>query len=133
MKFEKDETFINGRFKSIGFAVKGALKLVKTEHSVMVQVAIAFLLVIIGFLFGITKTEWMFQTFAIGLVIAIEGMNTAAEKIADFIHPDFHEKIGFIKDIAAGAVFFAAITAITIGCFIYIPYIFPNLFTTNPI
>lgn len=129
MKFEKDETFINGRLKSIGFAAKGALKLMKTEHSVIVQIFIGFLLIIIGFIFGITKTEWMFQTFAIGLVISTEGMNTAIEKIADFIHPDFHEKIGFIKDIAAGAVFFAAITALAIGCFIYIPYIFPNLFT----
>ena len=41
-----------------------------------------------------------------------------------FIHPDYHERIGFIKDIAAGAVFFAALTAITIGCIIYFPYLF---------
>ena len=50
--------------------------------------------------------------------------NTAVEKIADFIHPDYHERIGFIKDIAAGAVFFAALTAIAIGCIIYFPYLF---------
>jgi diacylglycerol kinase (ATP) len=43
--------------------------------------------------------------------------------MADFIHPAFHEKIGFIKDIAAGAVFFAAITALIIGAIIYIPLI----------
>jgi diacylglycerol kinase (ATP) len=128
MKFEKDETFINGRFKSIGFAIKGAIKLVRTEHSVIVQLSIAILLILVGLFVGITKTEWMFQTFAIGLVIAIEGINTAIEKMADFIHPNFHEKIGFIKDIAAGAVFLAAITAIIIGCFIYIPYLFPDLF-----
>ena len=63
----------------------------------------------------------MFQILAIGLVLAVEGLNTAVEKIADFIHPEFHEKIGFIKDIAAGAVFFAAMTAIAIGSLIYIP------------
>ena len=63
----------------------------------------------------------MFQTLAIGLVLGIEGVNTAVEKVADFIHPEFHEKIGFIKDIAAGAVFFAAMTAIAVGCLIYIP------------
>lgn len=121
MEFQRDKKFISGRFKSLGFALKGAIKLATTEHSVMVQSTIAVLLVIAGFYFEISREEWMFQTLAIGLVLAIEGLNTAVEKVADFIHPEFHEKIGFIKDIAAGAVFFAAMTAITIGCFIYIP------------
>ena len=65
--------------------------------------------------------EWLFQTLAIGLVLSIEGLNTAVEKVADFIHPEYHTKIGFIKDIAAGAVFFAAMTAIAIGLMIYLP------------
>ena len=121
MEFQRDKKFLSGRFKSLGFAFKGAVKLATTEHSVMVQSSIAVLLVIAGFYFEISREEWMFQTLAIGLVLAIEGLNTAVEKVADFIHPEFHEKIGFIKDIAAGAVFFAAMTAITIGCFIYIP------------
>jgi diacylglycerol kinase (ATP) len=76
---------------------------------------------IAGFYFNISKTDWLFQTFAIGLIMSIEGLNTAVEKIADFIHPNYHERIGFIKDIAAGSVFFAAITAIAIGLIIYLP------------
>lgn len=121
MEFEKDNTFFTGRLKSMGFALKGAIKLVTTEHSVMVQFSIGILMVAAGIYFDITATEWMFQTLAIGLVLAIEGLNTAVEKIADFIHPNFHEKIGFIKDIAAGSVFFAAMTAIAIGAIIYVP------------
>lgn len=121
MEFQRDKSFLSGRFKSLGFALKGAIKLATTEHSVMVQSTIALLMIGAGFYFDISREEWMFQTLAIGLVLSIEGLNTAVEKVADFIHPEFHEKIGFIKDIAAGAVFFAAITAIVIGCFIYIP------------
>ncbi|MFT6197739.1 MAG: diacylglycerol kinase (ATP) [Nonlabens sp.] len=55
--------------------------------------------------------------------MGLEAMNTAAEAIADFIHPDFHEKIGRIKDIAAGAVLITAFAAAVIGLIIYIPYI----------
>ncbi|MBL7887300.1 MAG: diacylglycerol kinase family protein [Flavobacterium sp.] len=121
MEFERDKSFFTGRLKSMGFALKGAIKLATTEHSVMVQSSIAVLLVFAGFYFEISREEWMFQTLAIGLVLSVEGLNTAVEKVADFIHPEFHEKIGFIKDIAAGAVFFAAMTAIVIGCIIYIP------------
>ena len=123
-KFQKDNAFFTGRLKSVGFAFKGAIKLITTEHSVMVQSCIAILLIISGFFFHISKTDWMFQIFATGLVLSVEGLNTAVEKVADFIHPDYHERIGFIKDIAAGAVFFAAITAIAIGLMIYLPILF---------
>ncbi len=89
----------------------------------MVQFSTALLLIAAGFYFKISTTEWLFQTLAIGLVLSIEGLNTAVEKVADFIHPEYHERIGFIKDIAAGAVFFAALTAIAIGLIIYLPKI----------
>jgi diacylglycerol kinase (ATP) len=87
----------------------------------MTQFSIGILMTIAGFYFNITTTEWLFQVFAIGLVMSVEGLNTAVEKVADFIHPEYHERIGFIKDIAAGAVFFAALTAIVIGAIIYVP------------
>jgi diacylglycerol kinase (ATP) len=62
-----------------------------------------------------------FSNFSNRFVMSIEGLNTAVEK-NDFIHPNYHERIGFIKDIAAGAVFFAGITAIIIiGLIIYVP------------
>jgi len=108
MGFQKDTTLFTGRLKSMVFAIKGAYKLVTTEHSVMVQFSIGIIITIAGFYFEITQTEWLLQTLAIGLVLSIEGLNTAVEKIADFIHPEFHERIGFIKDIAAGAVFFCS-------------------------
>ena len=121
MEFQKDNSFFSGRLKSVSFAIKGAVKLITTEHSIMVQFFIGVVMTIVGFLTHITTTEWLFQTLAIGLVMSMEGINTAVEKIADFIHPNFHERIGFIKDIAAGAVFFAALTAVAIGLIIYVP------------
>jgi len=121
MDFQKDNTFFTGRLKSLVFAFKGAIKLITTEHSIMVQSFLAVLMIFAGFYFQISHEEWLFQTLAIGLVISIEGLNTAVEKVADFIHPEFHQKIGFIKDIAAGAVFFAAMTAMAIGLMIYLP------------
>jgi len=85
------------------------------------KAVIAVLVTVAGFYFEISTTEWVFQILAIGLVMSIEGLNTATEEIANFVHPDLHSKIGYIKDVAAGAVFFAAIAAIAIACIIYIP------------
>ena len=113
--------FIKGRIASVGYAAKGAWHLLKTEHSIIAQTIIAIIMTIVGFAFQVSATEWLFQILAIALVITAEALNTAIEKIADFIHPEYHKKIGLIKDISAGAAFFAAIFAIIIGCIIYLP------------
>lgn len=113
--------FISGRIKSFSYAYKGAVLLLTTEHSAIVQLLAAIIITVLGFVFEISAYEWLIQTLAIGLVLGMEGLNTAVEKTADFIHPEYHDKIGRIKDIAAGAVFCAAICAFVIGCIIYLP------------
>ncbi len=122
MPNNKEEPFVINRIKSVGYAFKGAVMLIKTEASIKVQLGIGILMTVLGFYCNITATEWVLQLMIIAMVMGTESLNTAAEKIADFIHPEFHEKIGFIKDIAAGAVFIVSIIAIICGCIIYIPY-----------
>ncbi|NER13949.1 diacylglycerol kinase family protein [Leptobacterium flavescens] len=116
--------FIIKRIKSVGYAFKGAVLLITTEASIKVQVFMSILVTLAGFYFNISSTEWLIQILTIGLIMSVEGVNTAIEKMADFIHPDFNDKIGFIKDIAAGAVFISAIVAVIVACIIYLPKIF---------
>ncbi|OBX23410.1 MULTISPECIES: diacylglycerol kinase family protein [Bizionia] len=120
----KKDSFLINRLKSVTYAFKGAFILVSTEASIKVQFCIGIIMTVAGFYFKISTTEWLIQIGAIGLIMALEGINTAIEEIADFMHPEYHKKIGLIKDIAAGAVFIFAVTAIIIGCIIYIPKIF---------
>ncbi|MBU2930155.1 diacylglycerol kinase [Winogradskyella psychrotolerans] len=118
---QKKESFLINRLKSVGFAFKGMLILIKTEASIKVQLCIALVITCTGFYFDISKMEWIAQVTMIGLVMCAEGINTAVEAIADFIHPDYNKKIGLIKDVAAGAVFIASIAAVIIACIIYFP------------
>lgn len=114
-------SFLYKRMKGVGYAFKGAFMLLKYEASIQAQAFIAIVVTIAGFYFEISSTEWLIQILTIAVVMGIEGANSAIEEIADFIHPEHHPKIGYIKDVAAGAVFFAAIAAIIIACIIYIP------------
>ena len=116
-----NDSFIKGRIRSLKFAFKGAYLLITTEHSIMVQFTAGILITILGFIMQISPTEWMLQSLAIGMVLVAESLNTGIEKLCDFVHEDFHKKIGFIKDISAGAATFAAIIALIIGLIIYIP------------
>ncbi|MBT7850741.1 MAG: diacylglycerol kinase family protein [Flavobacteriaceae bacterium] len=115
--------FIKGRLKSFKYAFRGMFFLLKTEHSIMAQTFIFLLVILLGFYAGISKQDWINQSLAMGLVMGVEGMNTAVEKLADFIHKEQHPKIGFIKDISAGAVSFAAITFVIIFLITYLPFI----------
>lgn len=118
---EPEIGFVKGRIRSFKFAIKGMWLLFTTEHSIMIQVGIALIVSLLGWWLELSTAEWIFQILAIGLVLVAESLNTCIEKLCDFIHPEQHKKIGFIKDIAAGGVSFAAITAIVIGLLIYLP------------
>ena len=118
-----NDSFIKGRLRSLKFALRGMWLLITTEDSIKAQLFVALIATIIGFYFNISNVEWMIQFLAIGLVLVAEALNTAVEEVADFIHPDYHKKIGLIKDIAAGAPSFAAFFALIIAGFIYIPKI----------
>ncbi|KAA2217282.1 MULTISPECIES: diacylglycerol kinase family protein [Maribacter] len=118
------ESFLVNRIKSVGFALRGALLLIRTEASIKIQIFITLVMTAAGFYFEISNTEWILQIFAIALVLGIEGMNTAVEKISDYVQPEFDTKIGLIKDISAGAVMLVSIAASIVGCIIYFPKIF---------
>lgn len=119
-----NESFASNRLKSIGYAFKGLMVLIKTENSIKLQLVIAVIVTIAGFYFSISTTEWLIQLAMIAIVLSVEGVNTAIEYISDFIHPEHHPKIGLIKDIGAGAVFIASIIAVIIAGIIYIPKVF---------
>lgn len=118
-----NDGFVKGRLRSMKFALKGMWLLLTTEDSIKAQLFFGVIATIMGFYFEISATEWMFQTLCIALVLVAESANTAVEKMADFVHPEFHVKIGFIKDIAAGAPSFAALFSLVIAGIIYIPKI----------
>ena len=118
-----NDSFLRGRIRSLKFALRGMWLLITTEDSIKAQLFIAIVATVLGFYFDISNIEWMIQFLAIGMVLVAEAINTAIEEVADFIHPDYHKKIGLIKDIAAGAPSFAACISLIIAGFIYIPKI----------
>ena len=115
--------FLKFRLLSFKYAFRCLWLLIKTEHSVIAQVFIAVVLICSGFYFDISQQDWINQLLVIGLVLGVEGMNTAVEKLADFVHEDQHPRIGFIKDISAGAVAFAALLGFVVVTLIYLPYL----------
>ena len=72
---------------------------------------------------GAALIDNMAILFAIGSVLAAEAINTAIEKLADFVSPAHQVLIGKAKDLAAAAVLILSICAFIIGGIIFIPKI----------
>ena len=81
------------------------------------------LVIISGFIFKISITEWIICIVLFGLVITAELINTALATTVDIVMPEKNEKAKLAKDIAAGAVLVSAITSAIIGIIIFLPRI----------
>lgn len=124
MEKEKHKRFsMAKRIKSFRYAFKGLLTVMKFQHNFWIHCVSALLVVLLGFLLKISLAEWLFIVVAIGFVLSAEVFNSAIEELVNLVSPDFNKRAGLIKDMAAGAVLIAAISAAVIGLIIFIPHI----------
>ena len=93
------------------------------EQNLDFHLLVMVLVIIAGMYFHITRTEWMVAVLCFGLVIGAELFNCAIERLADIAHPEWDERVGKVKDIAAGAVLATAIAAAVVGLIIFVPYL----------
>lgn len=118
---------IKARLKSFKYAFNGIFYCMRTQHNFWIHLLATIIVILLGFLFDISRAEWLLLIFSIGLVLCLEIINTAIEYLVDIISPQHQKAAGLAKDLAAGAVLIGAITAILIGLIIFSPK-FLNLF-----
>jgi diacylglycerol kinase len=109
------------RYNSFGYAGQGLKALFRTEHNAWLHTAIAVAVLIAAVILKVSRTEAIVLVSTIAFVFVTEVLNTAIEKLADFISPQKHPQIGLVKDLAAAAVLIAAISAVVIGAIIFLP------------
>jgi len=120
---EQQKFSIRKRIKSFSFAFNGLKILMTEEHNARIHLVAAICAVIASIVFEISAFEWIAVMVAIGLVFALELMNSAIESIADFVASEKNEKIKKIKDLSAAGVLISAITALIVGLIVFLPKI----------
>ncbi len=109
-------------YKSFIYAGRGLLKTFREEQNLKIQAVIGLVAVCFGHYFAISRGEWLALILVIGLVILIEIINSAIERVTDVLKPRINGYVKEIKDIMAAAVMLASIVAVVIGLIIFIPY-----------
>ncbi len=113
---------VKERIRSFRFAFKGIWFLIREEHNFRIHLLATAIVIILGFFFRVSTSDWLWLILCIGMVLTAEGFNSAIEYLVDLKQPEQHPKAGKIKDLAAGAVLLTAFTALMIGIIIFWPY-----------
>lgn len=111
------QKFIRG----FGYALAGLAYVFKTQLNFKVHCCAVVLTVLLGFYLDLFVSDWLWILLACGLVLMAELFNTALEVLVDLVSPEIHPKAKIIKDVSAAAVLIAAMTALGIGLFVFIP------------
>ena len=109
--------------KVFAVAINGIIQSFRTEGNFKIQLAATIMVVFLGFFFNITQTEWLVIILCCTIVMALELINTAIEKLCDVVTKEYHPAIKIVKDTAAGSVLVSAIGGAVAGAVIFIPLI----------
>ncbi|CAD7812405.1 Undecaprenol kinase [Chryseobacterium aquaeductus] len=110
--------------KSFLNALRGVFMMLKSERNFQLEFLAFLINLFLIFYLKLSNLDTVLVLIVSLGVLSAEIFNTAIEKICDIIQPEFDKRIGFIKDIAAGAVTLIAIASVIIGIFVYWKYIF---------
>lgn len=111
------------RAKSFTYAGRGIWVFIRSTHNAWIHLVVLLVAILFGVYFNITVVEWMVLVLAGGFVLAAEAFNTAIEIDIDLTSPEYHPYARDTKDVAAGAVLIAAMTAFIIGVCIFGHYL----------
>jgi len=113
---------LNGRAKSLAFAVEGLVFMFRTQHNAWLHALATLSVIVLGLYLDVSAADWRWLVAAMAMVWGAEALNTAVEYVCDVVAPNFHLAVKRAKDIAAGGVLIAAVAAAIIGTLTFWPY-----------
>jgi diacylglycerol kinase (ATP) len=118
---QSEKFSLRQRITSFRYALAGIRQFILREHNARIHLAATIAVLIAAWVWKVSRPEAASLTMVIGLVWITEMLNTCLERATDLISTEKNPEIKFIKDLAAGAVLVASITAVVVGLFIFIP------------
>jgi diacylglycerol kinase len=110
-----------GRLRSFGYAFSGIGTLIRSQPNARVHAAATAIVMVGGFLLGLSRLEWCVVVLTVAAVWTAEALNTALECLADAASPEFHPLVKKAKDVAAGGVLVTALGSVVVGLLVFGP------------
>ena len=110
--------------KSFKYAFTGISYVLKTSSNFKIQLIVAVIILVIGFLLQISQGNYVILIATIMSVLILEIFNTSIESIVDLVvKKEFSSLAKISKDTSAGAVLLASINSVIIALYVFVPKI----------
>jgi len=122
-------SFLKKNLLAFKAAFNGIAIALRSERNLRFHYFAVAVVSISGFLIGMTNLEWLIILILFAIVISMEMINTAIERLCDLIQPEEDTQIGKIKDISAGAVLWTCLIAVAAALVLFVPKLLKFTFT----
>ncbi len=107
--------------RSFRYAFHGLQTAFRQEQNFRIHVLSASSAIALAFFLDLKREEWIWILLCMFLVFMAELFNTALETLVNLVSPSYHELAKKAKDLSAGAVLVAAMFAVIVSLFIFVP------------
>jgi diacylglycerol kinase (ATP) len=104
---------------SFNYAIEGLIHVLRTHRNMRIHFAVAIGVLVAAVWIGVNRFELIALILAIAFVFIAEMINSAIEQAIDVATTSFDPLAKLAKDIAAGAVLIAAVTAVAVGYLVF--------------
>ena len=108
-------------WRSFKCAGEGVWDVLTRERNMKIHVLVALAAVLLCIVLPVPAWGPPIVVVCIGIVMALECVNTAIEAVVDLVSPEWHELAKRAKDAAAGATLIAALMSVVVAAFVYLP------------
>lgn len=110
--------------KSFYYAGRGLVYVTKNERNFQIELFFAYVVIVLMLWLEVERWEATALLLTIGLVLTLEILNTALERVVNILKPGMHPWARVVKDALASAVFLSCLVAIWVGILVFWPYLF---------
>ena len=105
--------------ESFNFAIEGIIHVLRTHRNLRIHFAAAAAVLVAALWVGVDRFELIALLLAIAFVLIAEMINSAVETAVDVTTTSFDPLAKLAKDVAAGAVLIASVTAVAVGYLVF--------------
>jgi diacylglycerol kinase len=106
---------------SFGNAFNGLRYALQTQRNARIHLTVTLVVLAAGLWLGLNLMEWCLIILSIGMVWMAELSNTVLENVVDLLSPDYHVLAKTAKDVKAGVVVMASLSAALVGVLVFGP------------
>ena len=122
-EFERRDLNVHSIRRVIKNSLEGISSYAKDGKSFISYVFCSLIEIIAGFAFNVNGLEWILIISMLGIILAIELLNTAIEATCDAITKEFNPYIKVAKDCGSAATFVIFIVTVILNIIIFLPKI----------